>query len=168
MRGGMQRDPEEPSHSDTHLVGESGYGRQRPRHHARRGGIPSGLRSSIGECFQHAVPLLQALGARGWLGFAVDRASARGNQPPRLLDRPRRTRDRHRGHMRGRWPGSAPEIRRDNPITPLEGTSLKSLFRSQPAKGHPEGLFWEHEGSCAVRRGWWMLLSKCSKPEAGK
>ena len=53
-------------------------------------------------------------------------------------------------------------------ITPLEGTSLAPLFNGQPAKGHPEGLYWEHEGNRAVRDGNWKLVSKYSKPEEGR
>ncbi len=53
-------------------------------------------------------------------------------------------------------------------ITPLEGTSLAPLFRGEPAQGHPEGIYWEHEGNRAARVGDWKLVSKRSRPENGR
>ncbi len=53
-------------------------------------------------------------------------------------------------------------------ITPMEGTSLAPLFAGQLAQGHPEGLYWEHEGNRAVRLGNWKLVSKRSAPENGR
>ena len=61
-----------------------------------------------------------------------------------------------------------PETYNGNAITPLEGTSLAPLFTGEEAEGHPEGLFWEHEGNRAVRLGKWKLVSKWSKPEDGR
>lgn len=61
-----------------------------------------------------------------------------------------------------------PETYNGNAITPLEGTSLAPLFTGEDAEGHPEGLFWEHEGNRAVRLGKWKLVSKWSKPEDGR
>ena len=61
-----------------------------------------------------------------------------------------------------------PETFNGNAITALEGTSLAPLFTGKEAEGHPEGLFWEHEGNRAVRLGKWKLVSKWSKPEDGR
>ncbi len=61
-----------------------------------------------------------------------------------------------------------PETYNGNAITPLEGTSLAPLFQRLPAPGHPEGLYWEHEGNRAVRDGRWKLVSKHSRPESGR
>ena len=47
-------------------------------------------------------------------------------------------------------------------ITPLEGESLRPIFSGQDRNGHPDGLFWEHEGNRAVRVGKWKLVSKWS------
>ncbi len=57
---------------------------------------------------------------------------------------------------------------RGEPVTPLEGNSLAPLFSGQQAQGHPEGIFWEHEGNRAVRQGKWKLVSKRSRPEQGR
>lgn len=46
----------------------------------------------------------------------------------------------------------------DRALTPLEGTSLAPLFRSQPIERGP--IFWEHEGNRAVRLGDWKLVAK--------
>ncbi len=43
-------------------------------------------------------------------------------------------------------------------LTPTEGIGLTNLFTNQPFKGH-EALFWEHEGSRAVRKGNWKLVA---------
>lgn len=61
-----------------------------------------------------------------------------------------------------------PETYDGNQITPLEGTSLASLFRGEAAPGHPEGIYWEHEGNRAARVGEWKLVSKWSRPEDGR
>ena len=61
-----------------------------------------------------------------------------------------------------------PETHGGNEITPLEGTSLAPLFQGEPAPGHPEGIFWEHEGNRAARVGDWKLVSKRSRPEDGR
>ncbi len=55
-----------------------------------------------------------------------------------------------------------------NTITPLEGASLAPVFRDEDAEGHPEGLFWEHEGNRAIRVDDWKLVSKFSAPESGR
>ena len=44
-------------------------------------------------------------------------------------------------------------------ITPLAGKSLRPLFEGQKREGHA-ALFWEHEGSRAVRKGRMKLVSK--------
>ena len=61
-----------------------------------------------------------------------------------------------------------PETYNGNEILPLEGASLVPTFTAETAKGHPEGLYWEHEGNRAVRHGNWKLVSKWSKPEDGR
>ena len=61
-----------------------------------------------------------------------------------------------------------PETFNGAAILPLEGASLAPVFAGQEAQGHPEGLFWEHEGNRAVRHGNWKLVSKRSKPEDGR
>jgi len=49
------------------------------------------------------------------------------------------------------------------PVTPLEGKSLLPLFQNKPFAGH-ETLFWEHEGSRAVRQGPWKLVAEIDQP----
>jgi arylsulfatase len=61
-----------------------------------------------------------------------------------------------------------PETFNGNAIVPMEGASLAATFTGDAAEGHPEGLFWEHEGNRAVRHGKWKLVSKWSKPEDGR
>ncbi len=46
-----------------------------------------------------------------------------------------------------------------NEITPLEGKSLLPILMGGKRNDH-EGIFWEHEGNRAVRRGKWKLVSK--------
>ena len=45
-----------------------------------------------------------------------------------------------------------------NSIHPMEGRSLFPLFQAQQREPH-EFLFWEHEGSEAVRNGKWKLVA---------
>ncbi|MCX6622824.1 MAG: arylsulfatase [Acidobacteria bacterium] len=52
-----------------------------------------------------------------------------------------------------------PESRNGIPLTPLAGTSLKPVFENTTWSGHP-WLFWEHEGSCAVRNGPWKAVNR--------
>ncbi|MXV15504.1 sulfatase-like hydrolase/transferase [Pedobacter sp. HMF7056] len=52
-----------------------------------------------------------------------------------------------------------PKQYRGNTITPAEGVSLLPVFRGNLWKGHP-ALFFEHEGSRAVRQGDWKLVSE--------
>ena len=63
---------------------------------------------------------------------------------------------------------SYPQEHAGNVITPLEGKSLAPVFRNEDADGHPEGLYWEHEGNRAIRVGDWKLVSKFSAPERGR
>jgi arylsulfatase A-like enzyme len=49
-----------------------------------------------------------------------------------------------------------PDIYKGNPILPLEGHSLVSVFASDDLPERP--LFWEHEGNAAVRLGRWKLV----------
>ncbi len=48
-----------------------------------------------------------------------------------------------------------------NKIKPLEGRSLDVAFKG--GKIQREGLFWEHEGNCAIRKGDWKLVRKENK-----
>lgn len=52
-----------------------------------------------------------------------------------------------------------PKTYKGQPITPLEGESLRPTFEGKPRAGH-EAYYWEHEGSRAIRRGKWKLVSK--------
>ena len=61
-----------------------------------------------------------------------------------------------------------PETYNGHQIQPMEGASLAPVFTGDSARGHPDGLFWEHEGNRAVRSGKWKLVSKWSKPEDGR
>ncbi len=63
---------------------------------------------------------------------------------------------------------SYPETFEGHAITPMEGKSLAPAFRGEPSEGHPEGIYWEHEGNRAVRLGDWKLVSKRSRPESGR
>ncbi|PRY27835.1 arylsulfatase [Spirosoma oryzae] len=56
-----------------------------------------------------------------------------------------------------------PAVFQNKPLTPLEGKSLLPLFDNKPFSGH-ETLFWEHEGSRAVRKGNWKLVAEIDKP----
>lgn len=48
-------------------------------------------------------------------------------------------------------------------LTPLEGKSLVNVFKNQPAPEH-QALFWEHEGSRAIRKGDWKLVAEINQP----
>lgn len=48
-------------------------------------------------------------------------------------------------------------------LTPLEGISLKKEFEGQQSEAH-EALFWEHEGSKAVRKGQWKAVAESNQP----
>jgi arylsulfatase A-like enzyme len=48
-------------------------------------------------------------------------------------------------------------------LTPLEGISLKKEFEEQQSDAH-EALFWEHEGSKAVRKGQWKAVAENNQP----
>ena len=48
-------------------------------------------------------------------------------------------------------------------LTPLEGISLKKEFEGQQSDAH-EALFWEHEGSKAVRKGQWKAVAENNQP----
>jgi len=51
-----------------------------------------------------------------------------------------------------------PETHDGNPILPLEGHSLVSVFATDDLPERP--LFWEHEGNAAVRLGRWKLVKE--------
>jgi arylsulfatase len=46
-----------------------------------------------------------------------------------------------------------------NKIIPMQGRSLAPAFDNKPIE-RDEGLFWEHEGNRAVRKGDWKLVSR--------
>ncbi|SEN96732.1 arylsulfatase [Flavobacterium sp. CF108] len=48
-------------------------------------------------------------------------------------------------------------------LTPLEGISLKKEFEGQQSDVH-EALFWEHEGSKAVRKDQWKAVAENNQP----
>jgi len=50
-----------------------------------------------------------------------------------------------------------------NAILPLEGRSLRPMFRGEPT-GDVRPLFFEHEGNCAVRLGKWKLVATAGRP----
>lgn len=56
-----------------------------------------------------------------------------------------------------------PTVFAGKPVKPLEGKSLLPLFENRPFSGH-ETLFWEHEGSRAVRKGAWKLVAEIDQP----
>ena len=61
---------------------------------------------------------------------------------------------------------SYPKERDGEVIYPLEGRSLVPAFANQ-SLGRQEGLFWEHEGNRAVRKGDWKLVSKYQRDNPG-
>ena len=52
-----------------------------------------------------------------------------------------------------------PNERHGTKIQPMEGRSLAPLFSASPRLPSPRLLYWEHEGSRAVRDGQWKLVS---------
>ncbi len=52
-----------------------------------------------------------------------------------------------------------PSERRGRTVTPMEGVSLRPLFKGRPWSGH-DALYWEHEGNKAVRRGTWKAVAR--------
>jgi arylsulfatase len=52
-----------------------------------------------------------------------------------------------------------PKEYRGEPITPLEGTSLRPAFGGKDL-GRAKPIFWEHEGNCALRDGKWKIVRK--------
>jgi arylsulfatase len=52
-----------------------------------------------------------------------------------------------------------PTVCDGQPITPLEGASLRPAFSGQ-SLNRQGPIFWEHEGNCAVRDGRWKLVRK--------
>jgi arylsulfatase A-like enzyme len=55
---------------------------------------------------------------------------------------------------------SQPTIRKGVPVQPLEGVSLWSTLLSGTPLHRDNPLFWEHEGSRAVREGRWKLVAE--------
>ncbi|CAD0000927.1 arylsulfatase [Flavobacterium chungangense] len=56
-----------------------------------------------------------------------------------------------------------PDSFEEKKLTPLEGISLKKEFEGQRSNAH-EALFWEHEGSKAVRKGQWKAVAENNQP----
>ncbi|MFQ6599944.1 arylsulfatase [Flavobacterium sp. C3NV] len=56
-----------------------------------------------------------------------------------------------------------PDFFQGKKLTPLEGISLKKEFEGQQSDAH-EALFWEHEGSKAVRKGDWKAVAENNQP----
>ncbi|MDN5288765.1 MAG: arylsulfatase [Mucilaginibacter sp.] len=52
-----------------------------------------------------------------------------------------------------------PQEFKNRKLTPLEGVSLTNIFNNKSGKGH-DAIFWEHEGSRAVRKGKWKLVAE--------
>jgi arylsulfatase len=52
-----------------------------------------------------------------------------------------------------------PATRKGQPVTPLEGKSLRPAFGGGMVPGR-EAIYWEHEGNRAVRQGDWKLVSR--------
>jgi arylsulfatase len=48
-------------------------------------------------------------------------------------------------------------------LMPLEGKSLVNVFKNKSAPEH-QALFWEHEGSRAIRKGDWKLVAEINQP----
>ncbi|MEO3407716.1 arylsulfatase [Mucilaginibacter sp. CAU 1740] len=48
-------------------------------------------------------------------------------------------------------------------LTPLAGKSLLNAFKGKPNAGN-QTLFWEHEGSRAIRKGKWKLVAEPKQP----
>ena len=44
----------------------------------------------------------------------------------------------------------------------MEGISLVNILKNKPYKGH-DAIFWEHEGSRAIRKGKWKLVAEIDK-----
>ena len=56
-----------------------------------------------------------------------------------------------------------PETWANEKLTPLAGNSLTPLFQ-QPQATQPKTIFWEHEGSRAVRKADWKLVAEINQP----
>jgi len=56
-----------------------------------------------------------------------------------------------------------PDSFKEKKLIPLEGISLKKEFEGQQSAAH-EALFWEHEGSKAVRNGKWKAVAENNQP----
>jgi arylsulfatase len=52
-----------------------------------------------------------------------------------------------------------PATRKGQPVTPLEGKSLRPAFGGGKVSGR-EAIYWEHEGNRAIRQGSWKLVSR--------
>jgi arylsulfatase A-like enzyme len=56
-----------------------------------------------------------------------------------------------------------PEIFGNEKLTPLAGSSLTALFQN-PQATQSKTIFWEHEGSRAVRKADWKLVAETGQP----
>ena len=122
------------------------------------------LRHRLGQRLEHAVPPLQALGARRRHRDAADRAlagqaSAAGNaithEPGHLIDLMATCVD-----VVGRAVSRA--ARRTAAILPMEGRSLRPAFQAETSR-RDDAIYWEHEGNRAVvdgQAGSWCRASR--------
>jgi arylsulfatase len=56
-----------------------------------------------------------------------------------------------------------PQEFKNRKLTPLEGVSLTNILKGKTYKGH-DAIFWEHEGSRAIRKGKWKLVAEIGDP----
>lgn len=56
-----------------------------------------------------------------------------------------------------------PEVFEDEKLTPLAGSSLAPIFQ-KPQDTQPKTIFWEHEGSRAIRKADWKLVAEINQP----
>ena len=84
-------------------------------------------------------------------GIAADRRGKLESQPGHLIDIMATCVD-----LGG---GDYPQQYNGEPITPLEGVSLRPAFRAKDL-GRTKPIFWEHEGNCALRDGKWKIVRK--------
>ena len=143
-----------PDAHPRRLPGRDGSGRDAgPRRHVHR------LRPGLGQRLQHAVPRVQALGARRGHLHAADRALARRHQAPRRAGAAAGPSDRPDGDLRrcGRRQVSA------SSTTARRSSRWKAAASRPPSPARPierEAIYWEHEGNRAVRVGPWKLVAK--------
>jgi len=84
-------------------------------------------------------------------GIAADRRGKLETQPGHLIDIMATCVDLGGVNYPAKYNGE--------PITPLEGVSLKPAFQAKDL-GRTKPIFWEHEGNCALRDGKWKIVRK--------